>query len=55
MDKLLNKINNIDIKNKIINITSLYEQRITQGTRHIIHFEAYIIKLIELLNNNFLY
>ena len=52
MNKLLNKINNILIKYKIINITSIYENRLNQGTRHIIHIEAYIIKLIELLNTN---
>jgi len=52
MTKLLNKVNNNLLKYKIINITSIYENRLNQGTRHIIHIEAYIIKLIELLNTN---
>lgn len=31
----------------IINETSKFENRISQGTRHIIHLEAYVIKIIE--------
>ena len=52
---MLNLIKNIDdIKTKfdIINITSIFEKRLSQGTRHIIHFEAYVIRLIYLFNNN---
>jgi hypothetical protein len=52
MLKLLNVINNIEIKYKIIDITSIFEQRLSQGTRHIIHIEAYISRLIELFTNN---
>lgn len=33
--------------------TSKFENRICQGTRHIIHLEAYIIKLIDLYYKNF--
>lgn len=52
MIKLINKFNNIEFKCKIIDITSIFEQRLNQGTRHIIHMEAYIIQLINLLTNN---
>ena len=52
MLKLINKQNNIKLKLRIIEITSIFEQRISQGTRHIIHIEAYIIRLIYLLNNH---
>jgi replication factor C subunit 3/5 len=48
MIKLLEKTTNLDIKYKIINITSIFEQRLNKGTRHIIHIEAYIIELIKL-------
>ena len=37
----------------IICETSKFENRICQGTRHIIHLEAYIIKLIDLYYKNF--
>jgi replication factor C subunit 3/5 len=46
------KINSqLCLKYNIINITSIYEERLTQGTRNIIHFENYIIKLLYLFNN----
>ena len=51
MIKLLELNNNLNLKYNIINITSIYEERLTQGTRHIIHFESYIIKLLYLFNN----
>ena len=35
----------------IIEITSIFEHRISQGTRYIIHLEAYIIRLVYLLSN----
>ena len=47
MLNLLDYIDDIYIKYNIINITSIFEQRLNLGTRHIIHIEAYIIKLIE--------
>ena len=50
MNKLLNKVYNNILKYNIINITSIFENRLNQGTRHIIHIEAYVIKLIELFN-----
>jgi replication factor C subunit 3/5 len=46
--KLLNTQKDIKIKMEIIEITSIFETRISQGTRHIIHIEAYIIRLIYL-------
>ena len=50
MIKLLQYINLIEIKYKIINLSSIYDKRLMLGTRNIIHFEAYIIKLIQILN-----
>jgi replication factor C subunit 3/5 len=51
MLNLIKTKKNIKLKLRIIEITSIFEQRISQGTRHIIHIEAYIIRLIYLLNN----
>ena len=48
MIKLLSFVDDIKIKYEIINITSIYNERLILGTRNIIHFEAYIIKLLEL-------
>jgi replication factor C subunit 3/5 len=52
MIKLLENINDIKLKYYIINITSIFEQRLSLGTRHIIHIEAYVIRLIYLFLNN---
>lgn len=52
MNKLLNKISDIKLKYDVIDITSIFEQRLSNGTRHIIHIEAYIIRLIYLFTNN---
>ena len=51
MIKLLEKNYPIEVKYYIIEITSVFELRISKGTRYIIHLEAYIIKLIYLLSN----
>ena len=51
MINLLNKITDINFKYDIINITSIYERRLSNGTRHIIHIETYIIELIFLFTN----
>ena len=49
MIKLLEQnITDITLKYNIIDITSIFEQRLSQGTRHIIHIEAYIARLIQL-------
>ena len=49
MIKLLSNISNIKLKLRIIEITSIFELRIAQGTRHVIHLEAYMIRIIYLL------
>ena len=51
MIKLLESVENLKLKYFIIDITSIFEQRLSQGTRHIIHMEAYIIRLIYLFTN----
>ncbi len=50
MINLLKRVNNLKLKYHIIDITSIFELRLSQGTRHIIHMEAYIIRLIYLFN-----
>ena len=50
MNKLLELNNDIKLRYDIINITSLHEEKLSQGTRHIIHFDNYIIKLLYLFN-----
>jgi len=52
MMKLIEKIDNINLRYNIIEITSIFEQRFNQGTRHIIHIEAYVTQLIKLFTNN---
>lgn len=47
---LINKVDDINIKYNIIEITSDFELRISKGTRYIIHMEAYIIKIINYMN-----
>jgi len=49
MIKLLSNLDNIKLKLRIIEITSIFELRIAQGTRHVIHLEAYIIRIVYLL------
>jgi replication factor C subunit 3/5 len=51
MTKLLEKVDDLKLKYNIIDITSIFEQRLSQGTRHIIHMEAYIARLIYLFTN----
>jgi len=51
MIKLINHVilsNNNKLKYEIINITSKIDERMIYGTRYIIHFEAYMIKIIDL-------
>ena len=52
MIKLLESIDCICLKYSVIDITSIFEQRLSQGTRHIIHMEAYIARLIYLFTTN---
>ncbi len=51
MTKLLEKVDDLKLKYNIIDITSIFEQRLSQGTRHIIHMEAFIARLIYLFTN----
>ena len=48
MIKLLLNLDNIKLKLRLIEITSIFELRIAQGTRHVIQLEAYIIRIIYL-------
>jgi replication factor C subunit 3/5 len=48
MNRLKNKITDNIIKYKIIEETSKFENRISLGTRHIVHLEAYLIKVIQI-------
>ena len=52
MLKLIAAHSNISLKYQIVNITSIFEQRLSQGTRHVIHLEAFVTNLIYLLNKN---
>jgi replication factor C subunit 3/5 len=51
MRKLILCFDDINIKSHIIEITSIFELRKSQGTRHIECFEAYLIRLIYLFSN----
>ncbi len=53
MTKLIGKIQDLKLKYHIIDITSIFEQRLSQGTRHIIHMEAYIARLIFLFTSHY--
>ncbi len=53
MTKLISKIQDLKLKYHIIDITSIFEQRLSQGTRHIIHMEAYIARLIFLFTSHY--
>jgi hypothetical protein len=51
MRKLILCFDDINIKSHIIEITSIFELRKSQGTRHIECFEAYLIRLLYLFSN----
>ena len=53
LQEIKTRINNNKLIYMIVCETSKFENRICQGTRHIIHLEAYIIKLIDLYYKNF--
>jgi replication factor C subunit 3/5 len=53
MIEIKKRINDNKFIYMIVSETSKFENRICQGTRHIIHLEAYIIKLIDLYYKNF--
>lgn len=46
---LLSKCDNVNLKLRILDITSIFEKRISTGTRYIIHFEAYLMRILYLL------
>ena len=48
MIKLLQNVELLELKINIIEITSIFEQRLSAGTRSCIHFESYIIRLFYL-------
>jgi replication factor C subunit 3/5 len=50
MIKILKRVNDLKLKVNITEITSIFELRLSLGTRSIIHFETYIIRLIYLFN-----
>ena len=50
MKLLINKFDCINLKNQIIETTATFEMRISKGTRYIIQMEAYLIKIIYILN-----
>jgi len=50
MINLLKNVEELKLKINITEITSIFELRLSQGTRHIIHLEAYIIRLFYLFN-----
>ena len=50
MKKLLENIDDLQLKVNVIEITSIFELRLVQGTRQIVQFEAYIIRIFYLFN-----
>jgi replication factor C subunit 3/5 len=50
MIKLLEYVSDLELKINIIEITSIFELRLSNGTRNICHIESYIIRIIYLLN-----
>ena len=53
MLKLLKNVDDLKLKINIVEITSIFELRLSQGTRQIIHFESYCIRLFYLFNTYF--
>jgi replication factor C subunit 3/5 len=50
MKKLIENVDDLQLKVNIIEITSIFELRLAQGTRQIVQFEAYIIRIFYLFN-----
>ena len=48
MKKLLQYTDDIILKTKIVETTTKFEFRLTNGTRHIMHWEAYVISLLQI-------
>lgn len=53
MYEIKRRVKNHNFMHLVVNETSIFENRLCQGTRHIIHLEAYIIKLIDLYYQNY--
>jgi len=53
MNCLLENVTDLNLKINIIDIISIFELRLSQGTRNTIHFESMIIRLFYLFNNYF--
>jgi replication factor C subunit 3/5 len=51
--KLLEHISDLLLKINVIEIASIFELRLSQGTRNIIHFEAFCIRIIYLFDTYF--
>ena len=52
MRNLIEKIDDIELKYKVVEIVSMFELRISQGTRYIVHLEAMMVQILTLLNEN---
>jgi replication factor C subunit 3/5 len=52
MKNLINRIDDIELKYKVVEIVSMFELRISQGTRYIVHLEAMMVQILTLLNEN---
>ena len=50
MKLIVSKLKKIEHKYQIVEVTSEYEMRLSLGKRYIIHLEAYVNKVIYLLN-----
>jgi replication factor C subunit 3/5 len=52
MNKIVVKVESIELKAEIIEATSEFEFRLTSGKRHVLHLEAYVNTLVFLLTKN---
>lgn len=52
MINLVDKVDDLNLKFKIIDIVSSYELRISQGTRYIVHFEAMMINILTIFHSS---
>jgi replication factor C subunit 3/5 len=53
MKKILDNIDNLQLKVNVIEITSIFESRLSMGTRQIVQMESYCIRLFFLFNMYF--
>ncbi len=52
MISLIKRIDSIHVKHEVIKIISKYEQRISQGTRYIVHLEAMMLDILSFLQKS---